>query len=124
LIILKSRSIKILRTSSNFILVNQKYNIPFNPQKAYYSENNKRIWLSYSTELKKIFCTICVVYGKKGEQNTFVEGSSDWQHIYLRNGEHENSAHYRDCVNSHFMTKEGKDIKKMIIYGCTDVRGQ
>ncbi|XP_025425713.1 uncharacterized protein LOC112694465 [Sipha flava] len=101
-----------------------KYNIPFNPQKAYYSANNKRIWLSYSTELKKIFCSICIVYGKKGEQNTFVEGSSDWQHIYLRIGEHENSAHHRDCVNSHFMTKEGKDIKKMIIYGCTDVRGQ
>ncbi|KAF0703227.1 zinc finger MYM-type protein 6-like, partial [Aphis craccivora] len=101
-----------------------KDNIPFNHQKAYYSTNNKRIWLSYSTELKKLFCTICIAYGKKGEKNTFVEGSSDWQHIYLRIGEHENSAHHRDCVNSHFMTKEGKDIKKMIIYGCTDVRGK
>lgn len=37
--------------------------------------------------------------GKKGEQNTFVEGSSDWQHIYLRIGEHEKSAHHRDCVS-------------------------
>lgn len=101
-----------------------KYNIPFNHQKAYYSANNKCIWLSYSTELKKIFCTICIAYGKKGEQNTFVESSSDWQHIYLRIGEYENSAHHRDCVNSHFMTKEGKDIKKMIIYGCADIRGQ
>ncbi|XP_025414967.1 zinc finger MYM-type protein 6-like [Sipha flava] len=53
-----------------------------------------------------------------------LDSSSDWQHIYLRIGEHENSAHHRDCVNSHFMTKEDKDIKKMIIYGCTDVRGQ
>jgi len=32
-----------------------KDNITFNSQKAYYSENNKRIWLSYSTKLNKLF---------------------------------------------------------------------
>lgn len=54
----------------------------------------------------------------------FVEGSSDWQHIYLRIGEHENSDHHTDCNNSNFITKEGKDIKKIIIYGCTHVKEQ
>lgn len=48
-----------------------KVNIPFNSQKAYYSENNKRIWLSYSIELKKIFCTICIAYGKKRRAKYF-----------------------------------------------------
>jgi len=55
---------------------------------------------------------------KKGDH------SSDWQHIYLRIEKHEKSAHHRDCPSSHFMTKEGNDFKKMIMYSCTDVRRQ
>jgi len=65
----------------------------------------KRIWVSYSPLVDRVFCIVCKLFGTtKGKTNSLSrEGTNDWQHISTRLNEHESSIDHLNSIIRHSM---------------------
>lgn len=74
--------------------------VPFKINKAFKRNNNSpRLWLSYSSRKNALYCTVCLAFGGRNEENAFTEGMQDWRHVYQRIDEHETSKGHKKIAN-------------------------
>lgn len=92
----------------------QDRHLPFKPQiymrKITSGELIQRSWLSYSVSLKKLFCSICMIFSKI-KTNFNSVGVSDFRHIFQRVSEHECSSSHTNAVNAYFQAQNEKNIE-------------
>lgn len=79
------------KSNLNFIL-------PFNELKVYTKNGEiiKRNWISFSDKTKKLYCYVCMAFSPVSN-SVFLEGLNDWNHVYSRINEHENSKNHQDA---------------------------
>lgn len=69
-----------------------------------------RNWLSYSSQLNKLFCTICMVFSNiKSVFNS--DGMGDFKRVKQRIREHENSLSHSNSVDAYFRAKNNENIE-------------
>jgi hypothetical protein len=84
-------------------------NVLFNPNKAYVrSDGVRRMWLSYCEKEEKLFCTVCMAYAKGTGQ--FITGFNNWNHVYQRIMEHEDTKIHKTSAEAHMMSESGSNI--------------
>lgn len=88
--------------------------INFQPRKVYLrNDGTKRIWVSYSSELRKFFCYICLAFSNDRSQ-TFVVGYDDLKHLYQNLERHEKSKIHDTCLEHYLREKSQKTVKDLI----------
>lgn len=82
-----------------------------------------RNWLSYSIELNKLFCSICMVFSNVKNRSTFSsEGMSDFRHSTQRVKEHESSLGHSQSVQAYFRAVSSENIEAKINIDLTNQR--
>lgn len=103
--------------------------LPFEPSNLYYrslpnGEKIHRKWLSYSTELNKVFCSCCMAFGDKDHRIfTFITGHVvSAKHIYKSVEIHENTQSHQLAATAAFHCQKGHDISTLLAYNQTEKR--
>lgn len=77
-------------------------------------QQTRRLWLSYSSTKRKLYCSVCLAFCGTNETNIFTEGMNDWRHVHQRINEHEHSnIHGRNC-QTYFLYSTDKTIDKVL----------
>ena len=76
-------------------------------------DGTSRKWLTYCTERHKLFCFVCLAFGKRTDASIFTTGMSDWRHVHQRTEEHEKSTAHRTCAEAYFLRCSKKDVESM-----------
>ena len=88
--------------------------VSFNPHRLYfrYDEGGKieRRWVTYSEEEEKIYCSICLAFGKETNQ-TFSFDVNDKKHLYTRVSEHEALTAHSDNTKSYLLFQGAQYLK-------------
>lgn len=93
----------------------QHQNVPFNVAKVFNRENNTpRLWLTYHSERKALFCSVCLAFCSPNESNVFMEGVSDWKHVYQRIKEHEGTNLHGKSSQAYIMFQNDKTVDKLL----------
>lgn len=86
---------------------------PFNFQKTFYrSDGVQRMWLTYNSNSKQLFCFLCLSFSN--ESNSFTTGMSSWKYVYQRINEHESSKMHNHCVESYLLFTQKRDINTLL----------
>ena len=103
-----------------------KQNIPFNAERVYFrKDGNARMWLTFRRETPAIFCSLCLAYDTSAARHqSFVNGNSDWKHIYFRIEEHEKSRSHVNCVDAYILYKNSASVHSLLTYGHHSLRKQ
>lgn len=101
--------------------------LPFNPKlyqrKLPNGELVNRNWLTYSVELNKLFCSICMVFSNVKHRQTFSsDGMSDFRHSTQRVKEHEVSLGHSQSVQAYFRAVSSQNIEVKINVDLTNQR--
>ena len=96
-------------------------NLPFKP-KIYFrllpnGESVCRHCLSYSIELRKVFCSVCMVFSNI-KTNFNSDGLGDFRHITQRINEHENSVSHVAAVNATLERKIKQTLNIVFLMNC------
>lgn len=84
-------------------------------QRVFFSKDGtSRKWLIYSQECQKIYCFICIAFGKTTENSPFITGMPDWRHICQRTEEHEKSKAHRNCAEAYPLKSSSADIGSLL----------
>ena len=91
--------------------------VNFNPHHLYfrYDEGGKieRRWVTYSEEEEKIYCSICLAFGKETNQ-TFSFDVNDKKHLYTRVSEHEALKAHSDNTKSYLLFNSKSMVENVI----------
>lgn len=97
--------------------------LPFNGNKVYFKNNDKRKWISYNVKNKKVYCSVCLAFGGSSEANSFMLGQNDWRHIHVRISEHEKSvAHNKHAEQQFLRNSSVADINSLVVFGFKNLR--
>lgn len=119
-----------IRPPTNFIASYFQYhphqpknNIPFSADKAYLrKDGGHRMWVTYRPYNPAIFYSLCLLYCKMSDTNTFIKGVTDWKHLYNRIEEHERSNSHQNSVDAHLLKKNHSSVDSLLTYGQRNLR--
>lgn len=111
------------------------HDMPFSVKKTYYRkvevgssrcEILQRSWLSYSTQHKALFCSICLAYGDITSDSPFVStnGFSDWKHTGQRVNDHEGTKYHQNSASAFLAAKAKQSVSQLLSNECWDVRNR
>lgn len=87
----------------------------FNCQIAFKTKNNTpRQWLTYSSLKDALFCTVCLAFSKTTDTSVFIDGMSNWKHVYQRIDEHHNSLMHESSSSAYFRFCSDASINKLL----------
>lgn len=72
----------------------------------------KRNWISYNSETKKLYCSVCLAYSDGS--SVFCQGFDRYRHLTQTLGEHEKSNSRLDSVKSFMVHSQKKTIDTML----------
>ena len=73
-----------------------------------------RKWLTYCEENHTLYCAVCLAFAKPSENNPFVSGMQDWNHISQGVEEHERTIMHRMCAEAYFLRASKSDIASLL----------
>ncbi|XP_034084713.1 uncharacterized protein LOC117554399 [Gymnodraco acuticeps] len=73
-----------------------------------------RKWLTYCEENHTLYCGVCLAFAKPSENNPFVSGMQDWNHISQRVEEYERTIMHRMCAEAYFLRASKSDIASLL----------
>ncbi|KAF0696605.1 Zinc finger MYM-type protein 1, partial [Aphis craccivora] len=86
---------------------------PFNFQKTFYrSDGVQRMWLTYNSNSKQLFCYLCLSFSN--ESNSFTTCMSSWKYVYQRINEHESSKIHKHCVEAYLLFTQNHKRKEEV----------
>ncbi|XP_067142177.1 zinc finger MYM-type protein 5-like [Centruroides vittatus] len=70
-----------------------------------------RKWLTFCEENNKLYCLICLAYGRDSEDNVFIKGFNNWHYVHQYVERHEKSKfHDENAVRNFMRTKNCSSI--------------
>lgn len=92
-------------------------------EKYYYEKINvgsievqqQRTWLTYSPALKKVFCSVCLVFGNKKDVNTLREGFDNMVNLSHSINKHCKQRNHRKAAEIMTTAMCGRDIKSQLL---------
>ncbi|KAG8175953.1 hypothetical protein JTE90_026937 [Oedothorax gibbosus] len=105
----------------------QNLDLPFKPLKTYYRSSiddavEHRKWLSYSADINKIYCSVCMAFSNERQSN-FVNGYDiNIKHLYKSLVSHENSNSHRTASSAYIVATKNADVMCVIDKNLADKR--
>ncbi|KAL4083556.1 hypothetical protein QTP88_028872 [Uroleucon formosanum] len=97
------------------------HNLPFDFSRVYFRSINNgtehkvhRKWLSFDNVSSKIYCSVCMTFGKNRD-SVFVKGIDiNLKSIYIKINKHEESNVHNEAVSTYLRLDSGKSVKALI----------
>jgi len=97
------------------------HNLPFDISRVYFRSINDgtehkvhRRWLSFDNVSSKIYCSVCMTFGKNRD-SVFVKGIDiNLKSLYIKINKHEESNVHNEAVSTYLRLDSGKSVKALI----------